>query len=525
MKKVLLFLGLSCMFFGAIGQQVYLISFDEKEQEFDPYAWFDPHAIQRKLNKGLPIFDEKDLPIKPSYLAKISQKVHNLRHSLRWFNAVSVEAYPEQLEEIAAYNWVIGIEELCPSLIPASIQSPFEVRDDTLLQMVRQQLELDSLAAAGLSGKGVRMAIFDVGFKELPSHPSTRHLWKEGQIIRTKDFYQADSGVYHHDMHGTQVLACVAGRYKGRELGAGRDVKFMLARTEHKIKEKPIEEDHWLAAMQWADRHGADIIQSSLGYTDKRYTYEEMDGRSTLVSRAAKMAADKGILVIVSNGNEGADKWRYLGAPADVPEVLSVGSSFPFLKRKMPYSSYGPNAMKQTKPDVVAPGFVIGPGKRGTYDEIAGTSFATPLVAGMAACLLEKNPSLRPNEVIDMFHQLGHLYPYYDYAMGYGVPQATRMLTKHVLVDTLSAFSIEHKGDTLFLYPSQDMIEDSLQYPFGVPFHIHVEDSTGFLTLYSTSVIEKESPSAGLIKIPRDYGLKGMLRIWFGGDLFEEKWD
>jgi len=196
----------------------------------------------------------------------------------------------------------------------------------------------------------------------------------------------------------------------------------LLAKTE-RSGEYLIEEESWLAAVEWADLKGADIIHSSLGYTWQRYWTYQMDGKTTLVSKAAAMASAKGMLVVVSAGNEGELEWRIISAPADSDSVLAVGAIDPQTGLQAAFSSFGPTADKRLKPDVMAFGSCIVPTANGlTISE--GTSFAAPLVSGFAACLLQHNPQLTPFELRKLIRESGHLYPYFDYSHGYGIPQA-----------------------------------------------------------------------------------------------------
>jgi len=521
--KIFYLFFLSSLLFSAVGaQNLYLVTFDKKpDTTFDPTLYFDPHGLARQRAQGLPTYDVHDLPVSETYIKCVRDRVDSLRYVLRWSNGVSVSAGREQVEELAKLPFVQKIEALNGVLRPASTFAPIDLRDDTLIDLVRKQLELDALSDHDLDGRGVRIAIFDLGFKNLPDHPILSEVWKNGQILRTRDFYQGDSNVYHHHMHGSQVLACIAGKYEGQNLGAGSKAEFLLARTEHFLFEKPIEEDHWLAAMEWAHKHGADIINSSLGYTRKRYEYEDMDGRTTPVSRAAALAAKKGMLVVSSNGNDADKKWKYLGAPADVPEVLSVGASYPMTPRCLPFSSLGPNAAGRTKPDVAAPGFVAGPGRRGKIDELAGTSFSAPLVAGIAACMIQQKPGRRPHELIEDIRALGHYFPYYDYELGYGILKSSRLFGG----DSLSVkptFDLFYRSDSVILKLDEDIMDDSLAHPFGPVLYLHLESPEGGLTSSLTIPLDNGDRYWFFRRQPQS---RGRLRIWFEGYLYEEDWE
>ncbi|MEO0472586.1 MAG: S8 family serine peptidase [Bacteroidota bacterium] len=506
--------------------QLYLVSFTEKKQTtFCPETELDHKAIVRRQRNGLPEWDWFDLPVTPGYIESIDKQVDTLRHILRWFNAVSVKARPYQLANIARLPFVKEIKPLYGQAILSQkgLSGPDEQnqRLDTLLSLVRNLMHLDSLEKAGLTGQGVRIAIFDAGFKDTDVHPSLTHVRSRNGIVGTKDFYDGDDNVYHHSTHGMRVMSCIGGIYQGRQLGAARDAEFLLARIEHERKELRVEEDHWMAAAEWADRMGADIINSSVTYTSARYTIEQMDGLTTPVSKAAKIATDKGMLVVVSMGNDGDKSWRFMGAPADVPQVLSVGGSLPMLQQHIRFASVGPNARGLLKPDVAAPGFVLSAIRKDKFGEIAGTSFSSPLIAGIAACLLQKQPN-RSNR--DLFHdvrELGHFYPYYDYELGYGVPDMRKLSVadSSFVPDTL--FSVKFTIDSVFvLFDSLKLRQDTSRFPNGRLFYYHLERTPGLLSTYH----ETRLPSASLrYAIPKSPGARGTFRIWMEGYLFEQK--
>ncbi|MEM9987277.1 MAG: S8 family serine peptidase, partial [Bacteroidota bacterium] len=447
---------------------------------FDPWAYFDSAAISRRQAQGLPLSDWYDLPLCDAYVDSVCHTGAAVRHRLRWFNGVSVLATAEQLEGLKQLSFVTSIE----SLGQRSLQLASDPRPprnyDTLLSLQRGLLELDSLLARGLSGRGVRIAILDAGFKEADTHPALAQVREAGRLVATHDFFGVDDKVFHHSRHGTEVMSCISGHFGDRQLGAAPNAEFVLARVEHHIFEPAREEDNWLAAVEWADRLGARIINSSLTYSSKRYRYEEMDGKTAPVSQAASIATQKGILVVNSIGNEGLEKKRYLGAPADVPEVLTVGGSLPMLEERIPFSSFGPNARGELKPELSAPAYVLAAWKRGSYSEVAGTSFAAPLVAGVAACLLEEDSSLMPGELHQRLCKAGHRYPYFDHELGYGVLKAGRLF--HKPEKSPPAYKVGFKGDSVILaFDTLRLAADSAHFPYGRMLYFHLEDPTGQL--------------------------------------------
>lgn len=501
-------------------QALYLVQFDQKStSSFDPNTYFDPHALQRKARLGLPQWDWYDLPVDTAYLRAVDNRVTASRHVLRWFNGLSVRASEAQLEAVARLPFVCGIEPLGQwqgTLARHTVAPPPE-GFDTLLTIHRDMLELDTLSTAGWDGSGVRIAVLDAGFKEADTHPALAQVREEGRILQTYDFYGSDENVYHHDRHGMEVMSCIAGQYQGRNIGAAPQAEFLLARVEHGWLEPAREEDHWLAAAEWADRYGADLINSSLGYTSKRYEYSDMDGNTALVSRAAQIATAKGMLVINSAGNEGADPWTHIGAPADVPEVLAVGGSLPMLEQRIQFSSLGPNAKGVIKPDLAAPGYVLSAWKRNRYRENAGTSFAAPLVTGMAACVLQMDSTLSPKALAERLRQAGHFYPYYDYELGYGVLKGSR-LTGDTADFVLPSFDARSRGDSIILAFSPYLMRDSVGLPHGRMLYYHLENPAGQLEASQQVRIPHR---ARFYYFQRRPEAEGLLRIWFAGYYFE----
>jgi len=221
---------------------------------------------------------------------------------------------------------------------------------------------------------------------------------------------------------------------------------------------------------------------------------------------------------VVSMGNDGGNKWKYLGAPADVPEVLSVGASMPFMPARLKFSSFGPNASGASKPDISAPGYVVVANGKGKYAEAAGTSFSAPLICGFAACLIQKNPSAKRKELFEQVRQSGHYFPYYDYELGYGVVNAAKLYTQDSLIQ--NTFSVQHREDSVFLAFNPELMKDSLNFPNGRMLYVHLENDERELTASFQLSVENR---ARYYFYQRDPEFEGMMRIWFAGYLWEER--
>lgn len=414
---------------------------DKTGTTFDPYAYFDAKAIERyQLNKA-DLNDISNYPLNESYVSQIDAIVTDDFGQSRWFNAVAVTATPEQIAVIKQFPFVkeVVMLESNMHLAKAEDSEPIDLTGlfsegapaDQLIRMGR-----DNFRNAGINGKGVRIAVFDGGFPQVNTHKAFKNLRDEGRIIKTWNFPNKKEDVYGWNSHGLMTLSCIAGihRYEGTDgevrvdIGMATGAEFLLARTE--IEAEPFKEEvWWQMAVEWADKNGAQIISSSLGYGKDRYYTKDMNGQS-YVAKAGNMAARKGILVCNSAGNEGTDRsWLTIITPSDADSVLCVGGISNSLSKyeHISFSSYGPSADGRQKPNVVAFGhaYTANTGaSNNKYHFVDGTSFSCPLVAGFAACALQAKPGLTAMQLFHEIEKSADLYPYCDYTFGYGVPQA-----------------------------------------------------------------------------------------------------
>lgn len=363
---------------------------------------------RQKVNKKV---DFADLPVARDYIRAVLALGMPHRATSKWLNGISVEARPSQLNEIAVLPFVREIqcvgrarrEPLNPgtrkSTIPVSGRM-FRL-DYGPSQGQLEQIHVPAAHELGYSGEGVMILMLDTGFR------LEHDAFKDVQVIAQYDFINKDSLTsneaedppYQHD-HGTGTLSAAGGASPGQLYGPAYGASFLLAKTEDVSSETPVEEDYWVAAVEWGDSLGADIASSSLIYLDW-YEYEDMDGNTATITRAADMAAARGILVCNAAGNEGNNDWHYIAAPADADSILSCGAVDEFGEIAF-FSSHGPSCDGRIKPEVAARGYstyIADPYDIHGYYEGTGTSFATPLVAGAAALVLEAHPDWPPMQV------------------------------------------------------------------------------------------------------------------------------
>jgi len=523
---------------------VYLI--DKAGSQFDPFEYFDSKAITRRQKLGINLYDSSDFPVSPQYRTIIKNRVNLIKQESRWLNMVTVMATYQQIEELGGLHFVKNIEsgtaiaQLSGAEVKGSDSQDFAL-SESQIEMVKAQLaRMDggSFKEQKLDGSGIRVAILDAGFRSYKTNPAFEHLRSAQRILKTWDFVKNNKNVDGYNNHGTNVLSCVAGMQGGQPIGLATGAEFLLARTET-WTEFFAEEENWLAAAEWADKNGADIINSSLGYTYHRYFRYNMDGKTAMVSRAANMAASKGILVVNSAGNEGADAWKNMGAPADADSVLSIGGIHHRSGIHTSFSSFGPTWDKRLKPNLTAYGHVIASGPKG-YHSTQGTSFSSPLVAGFAACAWQADTNLSNMDVFRKLEQSGDLYPYFDYAHGFGVPQAGKYLGLEDESTTASIHFQENKKNgtirieladtsTKAKASSSSVWDGKPRTSFPNYIFYHIENKKGYLDKYVivdlTGTDKEELFGNPLIIDKKDYQLPFIIRAFYAGHFIEIKVD
>jgi subtilisin family serine protease len=289
---------------------------------------------------------------------------------------------------------------------------------------------LQHLHNNGYNGQGMRIGLMDAGYTNMDVHPGFDSLFARGGVVAQWDFVDRDSILFDgrgDDGHGMNVASIIAGFYPGKMIGSAPGADLVLARTEDAWSETRVEEYNWVASAEYLDSLGVDIINSSLGYSTfdistQNYSYTDMNGRSSPASLAAEMASAKGILVVVSAGNEGSSGWGYITAPSDAQNILCVGATSTDSNRAS-FSSYGPSSDGRTKPDVMSVGrqttLMFSYAGLGAGD---GTSFSAPNMAGAAACLWQAHPGLTNLQVIQAILWNSDIYWQPNNQYGYGIP-------------------------------------------------------------------------------------------------------
>ncbi len=411
-------------------------------EQASPVAWLQvarrrvsQRAWQRRLRRAprslTPQQLWRDLPVWPAYLQAIRRMGVRIHRVSRWLNAASVSAGPDQLQRIARLPFVKRVEPVrswrlpgdrlvkpaSPALLPKTGTGHLDYGFATFQMNFHR---IPPVHDAGISGNGIVVGVFDTGFNL--NHPALAPL--QDQVEGEFDFIQNDSMTHDQpgdppgqDAHGTLVLSVLAGFDPGKLIGVAFSARFVLAKTEDIAHERHVEEDNWARAAEWADSIGVDLVSTSLGYSqfdagEGDYTYSDMDGQTTIVTQAANFLAERGVLVVCAAGNEGNRSWHFITAPGDGRWVLTVGA-VDTSNRVTPFSSRGPTADGRIKPDVVAQGAQVYAAVSGTgkYGLFRGTSLSTPITAGICALVLQQNPDLTLEQLLDLMRASGDNQP------------------------------------------------------------------------------------------------------------------
>ena len=398
----------------------------------------------------------EDLALERTYVEMVARYVTRLRHQSRWFNAVSAEATAAQVRAIAGLPFVSHvdlvkryrrpreepIEPLEPQPRGVRAESRATRLDYGTSFMQVAQIGVPDLHDRGLTGAGVVVAVFDTGFPNL-SHEAFTRL----NVAAEHDFTTGRDTVRNSThSHGTATLSVLGGMHQGHLIGPAFGATFLLAITEDVRSETPVEEDNWAVAAEWAERMGADVINSSLGYLDfdlpfTSYTDRDMNGETALTTRAATMAAARGVVVVSSAGNGGfrADR-NTLVAPSDGRLVIAAGA-VDVMGNRAVFSSVGPTADGRFKPDVVALGVnakVASPSGPDSYALANGTSFSSPLTAGAVALLLEAHPTYTVEQVLSALRSTASQASAPNNLLGWGIVNAAAALDADLTRPTLA---------------------------------------------------------------------------------------
>ena len=442
------------------GGKYYICRYTLKDKQGTPYSldhpskWLSHKSVERRRRQGLSL-DSTDLPVSSKYIHSIEKTAASFVKdsekksaqwtvigTSRWNNTVLVRSNDTTLlNKLSELDFVkektlvwISPDSIDKHFLKVKVHEKWNQWDSVKTSFYgngKEQIEMLSgqrLHSIGNKGKGMTIAVLDGGFQNCDQIPSILH----ANVIDVKDFvYPNSERFYRETDHGTKVLSAMAINEPFILVGTAPDARYWLLRCEDQQSEQPVEEDYWAMAAEFADSAGVDIINSSLGYSEYdgqlgSYHQRHLDGKTALISRTASMLAGKGIILVNSAGNLGMGPWKKITFPADADDILTVGALNPE-KENAPFCGVGPTQDKRVKPDVMAlgsPAWLIS--GRGSVIRDMGTSFSTPIVAGLVACLWQALPHKSAIEIINLVRQTSSQYKEPDNIYGYGIPNFWR---------------------------------------------------------------------------------------------------
>lgn len=393
----------------------------------------------RRAKVGMvePVF--ADIPVSTNYLASVEATGATLRRVSRYLNAVSVEIPHNQIDQLASLPFVRKItpvarytrenvsEELAPPTKSeiGSVLSPDALNYGNAATQLAQ-ITVPQMHNKGYTGQGVTLAVFDTGYRK--THQAFANHYAAGRVLAEWDFVFEDGNTANEPAdnssqwnHGTGCWGTAGGFRDGSIYGPAYMSNFILCKTEDVRSETSAEEDNWVAALEWVDSIGADVITSSLSYPDL-WTYADLDGNTTTITLAANTAAGLGIVVCNAMGNEGPGVGT-LGPPADAYDILSCGA-VTSTGTIASFSSRGPTADGRMKPEVCAQGvstYWASASADNAYGFANGTSLSTPLIAGAVCLLIEAHPTWSPTQIITALKETASKSTTPDNTYGWGI--------------------------------------------------------------------------------------------------------
>jgi subtilisin family serine protease len=456
-----------------------------------PEEFLSQKSIDRRIKQGFPV-DETDLPVNPAYFEAIAETGASVQTHSKWLSTIVVLIPdPEVWEKVQALPFVDEITKVWKGENEENATQNQWFCSDNEWHFAEsegnyalsdyggalKQIEINNallLHQAGYKGAGKTIAVMDAGFRNVDLFPD---YFDPDKIAGVKNFtHEKDHPYRIMQDHGTMVLSCMLADRPGVIIGTAPCAQYYLFKTEVNDDEYPVEEDYWVAALEQADSLGVDIVTTSLGYSrfddpEMDHTWDDLDGRTVPASRAAAMAAAKGMVLFHSAGNEGNKSWVKVIIPADAENILTVGAVGSDSLRAG-FSSWGYIADGRMKPDVMAMGsndYLISGTGFPFYG--SGTSFSTPVLAGMGACLWEALPDLTSFELMDLIKQFSDRSSQPDEYFGYGIPNIYDVYLYEKRKST-SLFSInKDKGNGIYidstrnrLYLKDDKITQATVY-------------------------------------------------------------
>lgn len=430
----------------AFGQKYWVKFKNKKGTPYsigNPSAYLSVKSIVRRATHGIGI-DSTDLPVTPSYVSQVDAVPGvTVLYRSKWINGIAISVTNTvALSTINTFTFVqttaaverykVTIPEIEKNYIDKNAQSqktanPLAYNYGNSFNQATM-IGADCMHNAGFRGQGITIAVLDAGFLNVHIDNIFDSLFMQNRLIGTRDFVTGDTMVFEDHSHGAMCLSTMAGIGTGSNtiIGTAPKANYWLLRTEDVGSETPSEEYNWIRGIEFADSVGADISTTSLGYTtfdnsSQSHTYSQLNGKTSPMSIASTMASRKGIIVLSAAGNEGGSSWNFISVPADADSIITVGAvdgSY----NKAGFSSFGPTSDGRIKPDLCSQGAAAWVCNTGCFPG-NGTSFATPILAGGVACLLQSKPFANPMQIINALKASATNSAVPNNNIGWGVPK------------------------------------------------------------------------------------------------------
>ena len=442
MKKLLLIFTILWIQQGFAQSQDAWVFFADKENVeaslADPILIMTQEAIDRKTLQGTPI-DERDVPVNENYITQI-KNIYGItvRSKSKWMNCIYVIGDQYNIESLLDFSFVTDVEYADKSLnlFPGGpIENKFALEEASQninynYGAAANQIEMlsgDYLHELDYTGEGMIVAVLDAGFPSIDTNPGFQKMRDENRILGTYDFEARIENVNGTSSHGFNTSSDIGGFLQDEFVGTAPQASFYFFVTEYTPSETPVEEAWWVEALERSDSLGVDVVNTSLGYRgydnpNYDHSYEDLDGQTTFSARGANIAFDKGMILVTSAGNSGNTDFPTVGTPGDSPGTLTIGA-VNSNGNYASFSSIGPTVDGRVKPDLMAQGVsaaVINTG--GNVDFSSGTSFSSPIMAGVITCLWQSRPEVPNGHIMQIVRESANLYNNPTDQMGYGIP-------------------------------------------------------------------------------------------------------
>jgi hypothetical protein len=471
-KYLFFFLFLSTIAFSQEDAWVYFNAKSSSQSYFDsPLQMLSQRALDRRTNQNI-VLDFKDIPINQAFINQVKSVVGiSVMAQSKWLNAIHVRGTQALINAMTNFAFVSKVDFANKSLNQTRKKAKaFDIKEYSKSKATKidytygtsenqiKMLNGQVLHQKDYTGSGKVIAVLDAGFSGVDVAQPFERLRKNNQILGGYNFVSRNTNFYSGSSHGTYVLSCMGGYNELALVGTAPDASYYLFVTEDEASENPIEESLWVEAAEKADSLGVDIINTSLGYFEYdnpnySHTQADMNGTTNFISLGADIAFSRGIIVVVSAGNQGSPSESTIGAPADAVSVITVGAVSAD-ERRAPFSSNGPSFDNRIKPEVMAQGVAaVLSDQFGNIIRADGTSFSSPIMAGMLACLWQAFPDKTNQEIRELIIQSADRFRVPDRQYGYGVPDFSLALTNGLFVE-----DVREKYIGAYPNPTEDLL-------------------------------------------------------------------